>query len=1128
MTGEKIFYAINKITEERVIAINANKEDRYKCPNCNKDIIFRKGEINKPHFSHSSNYECGGESDIHIYAKLLLKYILENKQLFVSKNDEIIEISRITNNVAIIIECEFNYNGAKKIADIVYAKLNGTEWKMEYIFEICYTNKTLEKDRPEPWYEFDAESVIREFNENIDENIIYLECIRGKKLMKIKNERIITLCQRGAGNGKTYEAVQLVQNDIKYNNKNTFLYLTKMHSAKDVIYNEFKQQEKRGAIKHVKSFDYDYNKKYGIKYYDNERNKEIVVLIGTIDSFCCVVADSRNSIEYVDQFKTKILNIADGYTKSFSQINYAGVGNFLNEKCLIIIDEAQSLDECYLESFEYIIYKFNTDLYVIGDILQSIWFPNNLLVSIDKKSNNIDKKYTNKNNITYIVDICESENHIRRFHNKKFVNFVNKIVPFEKYNLKPITRICEDIDKCGYIHEDGDNNENPYRIIEMPKIYANEYDRKKIDNVLKIIIKYVDVEVKKYRYIPNNFMFIFPILKNNIFANMLHTTMQKYWIEKFKDIEYQNEVLKYDEYWKDKINDNIYHNYIYLHKADSYGPIDLRSSENSSRILSIHSSLGSGCEVVFVLGMTEKALKILSKIDEDELVYNSLIHVAITRHKKSLYIGIEEDSGDIYDRFKQFDCGIKEPNLSHIKNKSDTQDILNIIIEKNEIFNDINENIIIKNNYRDVLNDGVNNKGIIDWGDHGIRYIVSLYYWMVYIVETRKNKWDQLLLVVDKLKNVNPIMLTHKKYYNYLDDINNLLATKNKEFNKIKEDYNKVDTLDIPILKFEEDENSIYHKCSIILQAGICDIIGKIKENRKNNEIPKLNSLECIILFYMIEIKKRGRYTNIPIMYLYNIINAFGNNGDVNFKDHYDTIRLLKITYQKYDDYMKLKGISDLKYNIYQYISIDYKLGNNVPIIGNMFPIIGRTDDMSTIVYFRIIPDFNYLNFNTVICEEIINNYIIYYNYNNVYKNIDKKIKNIYTFIITFESEDPIVFNFDIVNNSEKYREIVNKCLYHKYKQYNKIIYNFYNFSKAEDNNNKLINRLNDILLSYNYLPNYISKLINLISEMEEEMEMDYSEDKFYQKYDYYLNMFIDQYNSILDNPNKYIDNIIN
>jgi len=67
--------------------------------------------------------------------------------------------------------------------------------------------------------------------------------------LSIWNTDELTQCvlyhnQRGAGCGKTYESIQLLQNSDTFRHKTVFIYLTKMHSAKEVIYNEFKEQLK--------------------------------------------------------------------------------------------------------------------------------------------------------------------------------------------------------------------------------------------------------------------------------------------------------------------------------------------------------------------------------------------------------------------------------------------------------------------------------------------------------------------------------------------------------------------------------------------------------------------------------------------------------------------------------------------------------------------------------------------------------------------------------------------------------------------------------------------------------------------------------------------------------------------
>ena len=147
-------------------------------------------------------------------------------------------------------------------------------------------------------------------------------------------------------------------------------------------------------------------------------------------------------------------------------------------------------------------------------------------------------------------------------------------------------------------------------------------------SIISKIKDYMILEINKYDYKPNNFMFIFPILKKNMFAHILS--------------------LELNSFWREKYNTN--EKYVFLHKSEPGQIINLKESENGTRILSIHTSKGTGCEVVFLLGVTEHVLKIFSK-QTDNIVYNSLLHVAVTRQKKAIYVGIENNNDDICRRF---------------------------------------------------------------------------------------------------------------------------------------------------------------------------------------------------------------------------------------------------------------------------------------------------------------------------------------------------------------------------------------------------------------------------------------------------------------------------------------------
>ena len=180
--------AINKITGEYVYPKIANKKDEYICTECNKDLILCQGEIRVHYFRHKvdinpcHHYSNPTETQIHKDAKILLKNLLERK-IHISfirsccrcKENEEFEIPEISETSVIQLEYRFEYNGVK-IADVAYIE----DCNILCIFEICNTHKTCSENRPEPWFEIDAETLIKMANDN-SLTSLQIPCIRCEK-----------------------------------------------------------------------------------------------------------------------------------------------------------------------------------------------------------------------------------------------------------------------------------------------------------------------------------------------------------------------------------------------------------------------------------------------------------------------------------------------------------------------------------------------------------------------------------------------------------------------------------------------------------------------------------------------------------------------------------------------------------------------------------------------------------------------------------------------------------------------------------------------------------------------------------------------------------------------------------
>jgi hypothetical protein len=181
--------SLNKITGEYVYPRIANKKDNYICPHCNKDIILCKGKIVAPYFRHKVDsinpcyyYDKPSESQIHKDAKMLMKKILENKtpiqiirKCISCTNDIEINLPEIKDGSLISIEYRFQYNDNTRIADVAHTFNN----EIQSIYEICYKHQTSNENRPEPWVEINAISLINIANENINQNnLLKIKCIR--------------------------------------------------------------------------------------------------------------------------------------------------------------------------------------------------------------------------------------------------------------------------------------------------------------------------------------------------------------------------------------------------------------------------------------------------------------------------------------------------------------------------------------------------------------------------------------------------------------------------------------------------------------------------------------------------------------------------------------------------------------------------------------------------------------------------------------------------------------------------------------------------------------------------------------------------------------------------------------
>lgn len=893
--------------------------------------------------------------------------------------------------------------------------------------------------------------------------------------------------QRGAGCGKTYESIQLLSNDERFKHKTMFIYLTKMHSAKDVIHNEFREQYENGKLEDldVHEGNSQIGKQYRIEYSNSQHDNTCEIVIGTIDSFLYALGDKTN--RHKNFFAGLIESIKNGFTSTSKDggMKYASKTTILNKKCLVIIDECQDLDYAYIESIAQIMRNTYIDVYIIGDKLQSIWGENNIYTFLE----NNELPHTT-------IEKSVGINCVRRFHNIQFIDFVNNVIDFEKYNLPAITSVCDGT--CSYTHDD---DKKPYTIFEQKAIYQTDIDNKKINRLIQQIILYIEDEIEKNKYLPRNFMFLFPIMNKNTLANMLLAKLQDFWITKFASVEYQ-EVLKNDKYWKDNIDETQFYHHAYLHKSEDGKPINITESKQSTRLMSIHASKGLGCEVVFLLNVSESALKIFSK-DTGNLVYDSLLHVAVTRQKKSLYVGFQKNDDDICKRFSYYNNDVDIQNIEPSLSSLTTYTMINKITQyaMDTKFREFDElyiqpsnlsKLIPKNEHKD--------DNVIDWGHHVIRYCVFMYSFFFNIINNKHCNVGECNSIMALLHHIEKLPL---QFYNYKEYYKTLATISKKD----------KDIENIPILQFQANDNSKYMKYSIILEKFIKRIQRKLKRDNAKWTIPNLCPLEMTILIHIMDVVRNGKYVDITIMSIYDIIYIYDKcanllndknhegfecrckksfetrescdaNEDVknSIKNHYEIVKQVNRTYTKFIYHIRDVVQDTNKYTFNIDPSLWYDGSNKeFSIFNKSLTCIAHSD--KHVINFVLKPSFNKLNFNEVIIDTIFNDFLI--RFSNSSKKNPKQYHNkkIISCIFTFSAEDPIFITHDVKGTS-----LIENCiqdyLVDKYEKCNKKVIDLYTYSVHNKPNNKnSIQFMLDKLENYKMLPKYIVNYFNITRE---------------------------------------------
>ena len=846
----------------------------------------------------------------------------------------------------------------------------------------------------------------------------------------------LTIHDKGAGNGKTFYIWEQI---LKNEEKTTFLIVTKVKSARNVIYNELKSQIERN-IPHTKNIkdgiitNKDTDNQIVIEYTHAITNEKCVVIMGTIDSlmFCLCKNRPANSRNLFDDILNTIKSAGIKDLKlaaSSGGFYWAKQYIYMNNKAEVWVDEAQDLHTGYLWALVQIMLTTGIDANFVGDRLQSIYYNENVIThSLKGLPETID------------CDTIGPVNENRRIKTFDLQRGTNGIIDYKKYDSIPITlatseELLKKLDNCWNILSSptiiGDIGKEQSKFIEEIKKNMNQ-DIDEVWNQLEEVL------------FPEDFMFEFSQMVRNAFAVELESKLKEFWINKFKETSYIERVLKSNnKYWKDYISNPRFQVFAKLHKSEEgRGTIDTNQSAKATRIVSIHTAKGDGRKIVFCLGITERNLKKLTA-GKKNIKYESLLLVAVTRAIYKNYFGLEEKNDDINKRFAEQGLSVYIPQIS----KSVTMDKIEEHTEDSflKIINDV---------ARDVKAQILENKShssSVDYNEHIIRNSAELFVWNQTIFGTfydREGK-DPTKTIINKSSSFQTIatmkdIMKQRREKGFSSIESHSPAKYYEKLNWYQYGWTKSRYWDhFPLLKFDKRNNQIY----TLYHKKLEDILKNIFHNSLSSMrwMDFDDPLTIATFVHCLEVLKQGRFASINCDDLYNLAHYLENNN--NIAEFHNTLtnsipKCIKVICRE------IQTISShTQWNFHKHVALHTNNNSvNFKINQHSMSLIGYSETHVFHIYLK--PNVSSLNINEVMGKILLERFLIRNpnagsesSRNDDFKKYNGKQIITYLSCIEHDKFYKIDWNDVEKNLDGKIKEELKKAMINYYKPTNKLIF---------------------------------------------------------------------------------------
>ena len=727
------------------------------------------------------------------------------------------------------------------------------------------------------------------------------------RAVPVPAQSVLTVAQDPHGSGKTYHSTRMMVRTEeapyrRYGQYLNFIVVTKPHSAKEVIYAEFRKQLEESSCR------VQYAREEGKKYvtrFSRADGSEALCIFATVDAF--LYNAGRNSSACMDRFVGLAKSIHEHgpqRMRANGVMRLAGERPRFNCRTLVVVDEASMLSEEYGHAISTIMLFCNADAHLAGDVQQSTASKRNLLHRVlTEHAAGVNTFFPGSE---IVVRLGET---VRRF-NQHLVDFRNAVMAsFHRIPGRPIRL---PVASTAVEHAHG---EYSVHLLELLSRSDGEESEPMKSNI-RLIMDRVKGDVWQHGLLPADVLVVSPFVNNTLMLDALQSTLHTFWVDTLADAAYVQVVADRPEYAAlvahlGALCDRQLAWHSVLHRSEDGRPIDTRESRFATRIVSIHASQGDGRRAVYLVGLSEWRLKRFS-CGELDIVYESLLNVAISRMKEIIRVFLEPVYDDIWQRFQAFmDVDVRARARPRLQGKSEFRlERADMLSAPDALSTEVERRI---QDARCIAACTEVIPQLVDYRHPVVRMaVMNTVIWMnVAVHESLAKRWRAQAHTI--LRKVATLPVTCMQYTEYYAELT------------------REERTCIPILVYTKDTACLFEQT----RARIQDMLHVVQRHVRlwvgkgvaTNVRTQFSPAHMVALHYAVEVVKLGRHATVKMDSLYDVARRYGQAVDGATSDettaHHDHVDRVQHLLQQTQSHLG----RDREWKIYRTVRLGQRSG---------------------------------------------------------------------------------------------------------------------------------------------------------------------------------------------------------